>query len=312
MAFSKNDIRGFVVPTPTPFKHGGTVDEACIRELVDMYHKAGVDSMFVLGSFGNGPALKPEERKRVAEVFLEAANGRVPMMIHVGCVDPQTTAELGVHAREHGADAIGVVGPYYYNDRNDWELAEHFRYVDQAVGLPIMIYNNAEYQSYDLTPERMSKIRDAVPNVFGTKLAAGTTDYIKRYLAIMKQPFSAFIPSDNFPTCIIEGVQLAGTINPPLANWPELGMELMRAFQSGDLLKTVEVHKRVGKFMAVLAPFREHGRGTTCEVLKARGISIEQYPRWPTKPFTDDERTRLREGLAKVGFPVKEKVAAGV
>ena len=311
MTFQRQDIRGFAVPTPTPFKHGGAIDEACTRELAELYVQAGVDAMFVLGSFGNGPAQRPEERKRVAELFLETANGRVPMIIQVGCVDPQTTAELGVHAREHGADAIGIVGPYYYNDRNEWELIEHFRYVDQEVGLPILIYNNAEYQGYDITPELMLKIREAVPNVFATKLAAGTTDYIKRYLAVLKD-FSAFIPARNFPTCLIEGVQLAGTINPGMATWPELGVEQIRAYQSGDLLKTVEMHKRTSEFMSALSPFREHGRGLFCEVLKARGVAIEQYPRWPTKPFTDDERARLREALLKIGFPVKERVAAGV
>lgn len=307
---SKEEVKGFVVPIPTPFHSAdGSPDEACLRELVDMYMDAKVDAFFVLGSFGNGPAMRPEERKRVAEVVLDRVNNRVPVLIQVGCPDPQTTAELGEHARDHGADGIAIVGPYYYNDRTDWEMVEHFRYIDQRVGLPILIYNNAEYQGYDITPQLMNQMRQAAPNIFGSKLAAGNTDRAKSYLAQLKQPFSAFIPANNFPEALVEGVKLAGTINPPLACFPELGVEHTNAFLSGDLLRLAEVHQRVGKFMAAVAPFKAHARGAWCEVLKARGIHIEQYPRWPSLPFTEEERRQLRANLAKTGFPVREAVA---
>lgn len=304
MPRSSGQIRGFVVPVPTPFHEGGRVDEDCVKELMDLYVATKVDALFLLGSFGNGPALRPEERKRVAEVALSQLKGRLPVMVHVGTVDPQTACELGQHARDHGADAIAVVGPYYYNDRPEWEIIEHFRLIGKAVGLPMLVYNNAAYSGYDISPGLMEKLREAAPNIFGSKLAAGTTDQAIRYLGALKQPFSAFIPANNFVEALMRGVKLAGTINPPLASWPELGIQLTESFAKEDLVKTVDVQKRTYAFMGVTGPFRAHGRGTTCELFRARGVPMEQYPRWPTLPFTAEERTRLRDGLERVGFPV--------
>lgn len=309
MPRSSDEIRGFVVPVPTPFHVGGRFDEECFRFLIDMYIDAGVDAMFFLGSFGNGPALKPDERIRVAEVAIDQVRGRVATMIHVGTVDPQTACELGVHARDCGADVIAVVGPFYYNDHREWEIIEHFRLIDEAVGLPIMVYNNAEYSGYDIPPALMNKLRAAAPHIFGSKLAAGTTAQAKQYLAAMQPPFSAFIPADNIATALVQQVKIAGTINPPLAAWPELGIELIRAFQAEDILKTVELQRRADAFTAAMAAARTHGRGAQCAVMQARGWPIKQYPRWPTEPFTEEEIRKLHAALENVGFPVKQAVA---
>jgi 2-dehydro-3-deoxy-D-pentonate aldolase len=308
MTRSSDEIRGFTVPVLTPFHVGGAVDEEGLRKLVDFYIDAGVDAMFFLGSFGNGPALKPEERKRVAEVAIEQVAGRVATMVHVGAVDPQTTVELGVHARECGADVIAVVGPYYYSDHTEWEIINHFRMVDEAVGLPILVYNNKEYSGYDMPPPLMNKIRRAAPHIFGSKLAAGNVDQAKRYLAAMEPPFSSFIPINNIATALVQQVKLTGSISPPLAAWPELGIELIRAYEAEDILKTVELQRKADAFSRAGAAVRGHGRGSQCAVMQARGLPIEQYPRWPTEPITDEQRRQLHADLAAVGYPVREAV----
>ena len=81
-------VRGIVLPSPTVFLEDGRVDERLMRELTDWFLACGVHAFFVLGSYGQGPAMTPEERKRVAEIVVQQVKRRVPVVVHVGAVDP--------------------------------------------------------------------------------------------------------------------------------------------------------------------------------------------------------------------------------
>jgi dihydrodipicolinate synthase/N-acetylneuraminate lyase len=135
-------VRGIVLPSPTVFLEDGRVDEKLMRELTDWFIDCGVHAFFVLGSYGQGPAMAPDERKKVAEIVVQQVKHRVPVVVHIGAVDPFTAIDLGKHAKSIGADAIGHVGPYYYADRSEYEIIEQFKMVDRALGMPILVYNN--------------------------------------------------------------------------------------------------------------------------------------------------------------------------
>src|SRR5512142_2557982 len=109
-------IRGVLLPIITPFDEKGRGDEQIMRELVDFHIKASVQGLFVLGSTGQGPAMSIEERKKAAAAVLDQARSRVPIVIHVGTADAESTAELAAHAAAQGADAVAVAPPYYYSD----------------------------------------------------------------------------------------------------------------------------------------------------------------------------------------------------
>lgn len=104
-------LNGIVIPLPTPFTDSGEVDHDGIRELTRFYLNAGVHGLFALGTFGQGPALSPDERKEIARVVLETVGGRIPTTIHVGCADTPTTIALAKDAVEKGAPAVAVVPP---------------------------------------------------------------------------------------------------------------------------------------------------------------------------------------------------------
>src|SRR5437870_4426671 len=220
-------IRGIVLPLPTVFLDDGRVDEKLMRELTDWFVACGVQAFFILGSYGQGPALTPDERKRTAEIVMDHLKHRVPCIVHVGAVDPFTAIDLGTHAKSIGAEAIGHVGPYYYADRSEYEIIEHFKMVDRAVGLPILVYNNPRYSGYNIHPGFMSRLVEAVPNIFGAKLAMGSVDEAMAYMKIVSKPFAPFALASNLVSAMSVGV--VGTISPPLAVTPELGVELSRA-----------------------------------------------------------------------------------
>src|SRR5918995_947724 len=101
-------LRGVLLPIITPFDQKARVDEQIMRELVDFHVGAGVQGLFVLGSTGQGPAMSIEERKKAAAIALDQARSRLPVVIHVGTADADTTVELAEHAAAHKADAVAI------------------------------------------------------------------------------------------------------------------------------------------------------------------------------------------------------------
>jgi dihydrodipicolinate synthase/N-acetylneuraminate lyase len=304
-------IRGIVLPMPTVFLDDGRVDEKLMRELTDFFLASGVHAFFILGSYGQGPAMNPEERKRVAEMVVQQVNHKVPCIVHIGAVDPFTAIDLGKHARSIDAEAIGQVGPYYYADRSEYEIIEHFRMVDRAVGMPTLVYNNPRYSGYNIAPAFMARLVDAVPNIFGAKLAMGSVDEAMAYMKLVRAPFAAFALASNLVSAMSVGV--AGTISPPLAVTPELGVALVRAIDAGKAEEALLLQKKVIRihdiFLRLAVPF---GRTIYTEAMRLRGFPVKMYPRWPSKSLSLEAYDELRDLFFELGIvdrPVKVKTA---
>jgi len=288
------EVRGIVLPSPTVFLNDGRVDETLMQELTDWYIACGVHAFFILGSYGQGPALSVEEQKKVAELVVRRVQHKVPVVIHVGAVDPFTAIDLAKHAKSIGAEAIGHVGPYYYADRSEHEIIEHLKMVDRAVGMPMLIYNNPRYSGYNIHPAFMARLVEAVPNIFGAKLAMGSVDEAMAYMKMVKAPFAPFALASNLVSAMSVGV--AGTISPPLAVTPEIGVELVRAIDAGSAARALELQKTVIRihdiFLRLAGPF---GRTIYCEAMRLRGFDVKMYPRWPSKPLSMEAYDELRD-----------------
>ena len=292
-------FRGLIMPIPTVFDGHGEVDAPAMEQLTNWYVDRGVHGFFVLGSQGQGPACRIDQRKLVAETVIGQVNGRVPVVIQVGAVDPYTSIELATHAREAGADAIGIVGPYYYSDRSEWEIIEQHKMVNEAGQLPMFLYNNPEYSGYPTTPEPMVKLRDAIPDVFGAKLAMGTIDQAVEYIKTLGPEFNIFIPVGQ----LIEGMKLGvcGSIAAGVPiTVPEIGVAIMNAIRSGNDEQAANIQKSLEEHAKRTADLRKYGRATTLVGLQLRGLPIKQYPRWRTREMTDDDREMMDISMKQV------------
>ena len=295
------EVRGIVLPSPTVFLEDGSVDEPLMRELTDWFISCGVHAFFILGSYGQGPALQTEERKKVAEIIVRQVKHRVPVVVHVGAVDPYTAIDLAKHAKAIGAEAIGHVGPYYYADRSEYEIIEHLKMVDRAVGMPLLIYNNPRYSGYNIHPQFMARLVESVPKIFGAKLAMGSVDEAMAYMKLVKTPFAAYALASNLVSAMSVGV--AGTISPPLAVTPEIGVELVRAIDAGDAARALALQKEVIRihdiFLRLAGPF---GRTIYCEAMRLRGFDVKMYPRWPSRPLNREAYDELRDLFAELNL----------
>ena len=311
----KKTVKGLLMPIPAVFDGKGEPDLPMMEKLTDWYLDSGVHGFFILGSQGQGPATTIAQRKAIAETVVRRVNKRVPCIVQIGAVEPYTSIELGHHAKQIGADGVGIVGPYYYSDRNEWELIEHYKVVDKEVNTPILLYNNPEYSGYPIPPAMMKKMRDEMPNIFAAKLAMGSIDQAVNYLRVLSREFVIFIPITQMLPGMLVGVAGSIAAGSPVTV-PEAGVQLIEAIWDKDLDRAQKIQVLLLEHGERIAPIRAYGRRITLEGLRLRGLAVKEYPRWPTKPLSaehmqlyKDNMKRFLDELAELTPARKKKVA---
>lgn len=291
--------KGHFAPIPAVFDGKGEPDLPMIEKLADWYMNAGAHGFFVLGSQGQGAACRIDQRKAIAETVVKRVNGRVPVIVQIGAVEHYTSIELGLHAKSVGADAIGIVGPYYYSDHNEWELIQHHKLIDAAVDLPILLYNNPEYSGYPTPPALMEKIREQCPNVFAAKLANGNVAQAMNYLRVLSKEFCLFIPINNMLPAMLVGVKGSIAAGTPVTV-PESGVELVKAIWAKDYDRALAIQKLILEHTDRCAVLRQYGRRTTLEGLRIRGFAVKEYPRWPTKEMSAEHMKLYETNMKRI------------
>ena len=140
----------------TPFKTGA-VDSEAFGALVEWQIAQGSHGLVPVGTTGESPTLSHDEHKRVVELCIKTAAGRVPVIAGAGSNNTREAIELAVHAEKAGADGVLVVTPYY-NRPTQEGLYQHFRAVNDAIGIPIIIYNIPPRSVVDMSVETMARL----------------------------------------------------------------------------------------------------------------------------------------------------------
>jgi 4-hydroxy-tetrahydrodipicolinate synthase len=157
-------FRGTYTVLITPFDEtGAKVDLKAMADLVDWQIKQGIHGLIPLGSTGEFLSLTDDEQAAVAETAIKAAKGRVPVLIGTGCENTLDGVRLSKRAEALGADGVMIIPPFYSTPTED-ELFEHYRRIGEAIGIPIMIYNNPATANVDMRPETVKRL-SAIDNV---------------------------------------------------------------------------------------------------------------------------------------------------
>lgn len=290
-----DNVRGMFLPLLTPFDGNGGLDEGLLADLARYAVDRGVQSLFLFGSFGQGPAMSIDQRKRGLEIVLRAVGDRLPVIPQIGAVDPYTARDLALHARAQGVPAIGAVGPYYYTDRSEDDLVAHFRLVDEAAQLPFFLYNNPAYQGYSISLKTLQRLKKEIPRAFGLKMAKGSIDDVLKSRAAMGPDFKLFAPAENLYPGLLAG--LTGSISPPLNLAIELGVSLCRAVDAGDHREAERLQLVMFEFLTVTQELNKYGRAAQAEGMRHLGFALKQYPRWPTANLPSDARDMLYRAM---------------
>jgi 4-hydroxy-tetrahydrodipicolinate synthase len=175
---AKTNFRGSFTALVTPFSNGA-VDEKAFRALVDWQICEGTNGLVPVGTTGESPTLSHDEHKNVVEWCIDEAKGRVPVIAGAGSNSTEEAIDLARHAEQAGADAVLVVTPYY-NKPTQEGLYQHFKAINDRIGIPIIIYNIPARSVIDMSVDTMARL-------FELKNIAGVKDATANVLRVSQQ-----------------------------------------------------------------------------------------------------------------------------
>jgi 4-hydroxy-tetrahydrodipicolinate synthase len=164
-------FKGSITALVTPFAND-SVDESAFQKFVEWQINEGTAGLVPCGTTGESPTLSHKEHKRVVELTIEAAHKRVPVIAGAGSNNTIEAIDLAVHAERAGADAVLVVAPYY-NKPSQEGVYQHFKAIDAAIGIPLIVYNIPPRSVIDISVETLTRIFRDCRNVVGVKDATG-------------------------------------------------------------------------------------------------------------------------------------------
>ena len=279
----------------TPFRNG-EVDEKAFQEFVDWQIQEGSNGVVPVGTTGESPTLSHVEHKRVVELCVEAAKGKVPVVAGAGSNSTAEAVDLASHAKGAGADAVLVVTPYY-NKPTQEGLYLHYKTIAEAVDIPIVIYNIPGRSIVDMSLETMGRLAK-LPNIVGVKDA---TNDLARPLATRVALGEKFcqLSGEDATIAAFLGQGGHGCISVTSNVAPRLCSELHRAWQAKDIDKFGEIRDRLMPLHAAL--FCESSPGPVKYAASLLGKSSPDT-RLPMAPIAEASRGRVEEAMRTVGL----------
>ena len=288
------------------FKSGTLLDEEGICEhtnwMIENGLVEGVGVLTVGGSNGECFSMNLDERKRLFEIVVHEAQGRVPVIAGCNHTGTWQVIELAQHAERVGADAIMIMPPYYENPASPEAVFAHYRTVAENTNIGIMIYNNQWVTGQDLAVDLLENLSE-IDNIIAIKEC--TSDFYKmrevlrrlgdRWAVISAygeywMPYDYKMGADGFVTLI--------------GNWaPWLVAEVHKACTSGDELLCETLYKRilpVNNFFDTAGPYQNIASAK--EAARLAGRPISRFERLPLLPISEERRMQLGQLMQKSGM----------
>jgi 4-hydroxy-tetrahydrodipicolinate synthase len=191
---AKTKFRGSFTALVTPMKNG-SLDEKTFRDLVEWQIVEGTHGFVPVGTTGESPTLSHDEHMQVVEWCVDQAHRRVPVVAGAGSNSTKEAIALAMHAEKAGADAVLVVTPYY-NKPTQEGLYQHFKAINDAIGIPIIIYNIPGRSVIDMSVETMARLWE-LKNIAGVKDATSNILRISQQRAAMGPDFNQLSGDDG-------------------------------------------------------------------------------------------------------------------
>src|SRR6266571_4824075 len=275
-------LRGALAAALTPLRDAGeALDEDAIAPYVDFLVAGGVDGLLALGTTGEGFLLPLDQRLRAAQLFVEAANGRLQVAVHCGAQSTWDTVELAAHAADIGADGVAVMAPPYFT-LDEAELLSHLDAAARACDpTPFYVYEFAARSGYAVPVAVLERLREAAPNFRGLKVSDTPWELFTPYLI---EGLDVFVgPEALLRQGLAAGA--AGAVSALASAFPELVTAAVRNPDNADL---GPVRTAMERF-----PFQAAAK----VVLARRGVPIGPDVRRPLRTLTDEERAELEAWL---------------
>lgn len=257
-----------------------------IKKLVNKYVEIGVNGIYACGSTGEGFLLSTQERKEVAQAVVEAADGRIPVIVHVGAASTKEACELARHAEKIGATAVSAVPSVYYR-LSEASIEKHWDTIMEATDLPFFIYNIPQLTGYDLSYSLFSKMANK-EKVIGIKNSSESTCQMERFRHIAGPDFIIFNgPDEQYLAGRLMGAS-AG-IGGTYGSMPELYLHLAKLVDENRIDEAKIMQEKINNCIYKLCSFPSL-YGASKAVIKLRYSIDAGIPRLPMLPVSIDDK----------------------
>lgn len=226
-------VKGIIAAMVTSMNDDESLNMEEIKHQVNRQIAAGVDGVFCLGTNGEAYILSEDEKLRIIETVVKAADGRVPVYAGTGMPGTADTIRLSKKAKELGADVLSVISPYFAAISQD-EIYNHYAELASAVDLPIVMYNMPARTGNNIAPDTVARL-SKVDGIVGVKDSSGNFDNMKQYIELTDpETFSVLSGNDALILWnLLAGG--AGGITAVANIYPEVMVSIYKYFQQGDL-----------------------------------------------------------------------------
>jgi 4-hydroxy-tetrahydrodipicolinate synthase len=292
---SRARFSGSITALVTPFK-SGAFDEEAFRALVEWQIENGTHGFVPVGTTGEGPTLTHEEHRRVVELCVAQSKGRAKVIAGAGSNNTVEALELARHAEKVGADGVLVVTPYY-NKPSQEGLYRHFKAVNDAIGIPIIIYNIPPRSVVDMSVDTMKRLYE-LKNIVGVKDATANLARTALQRAALGPDFIQLSGEDMTALGVMaHGGQGCISVTSNVA--PKLCAQMQEACLEGDFETALQIQDRLTPLHAAL--FAEPNPAGPKTALAMLG-RISDEVRLPMLPASESARGLVREAMVHAGL----------
>ncbi len=288
-------FKGVFTAIITPFKENGSVDEECLKKLIDFNIQNGVLGIVPCGTTGESPTLSHDEHDRVIELTVQHVNKRVPVIAGTGSNSTAEAIRLTKHAEEVGADSCLIVNPYY-NKPTQEGLYRHFKAVADSVKIPIVVYNIKGRTAVNVEISTLMRLVKDCSNIVAVKEASGDINQMKDVIAQRPEGFSVLSGDDNITLELIKAGG-NGVISVASNIVPDRMVAMVKAALDGNFAQAEKLNNELAPLFEV--EFIETNPIPIKAGLAMKGMCEEVY-RLPMCELRPENRERLKKVLEEM------------
>ena len=288
---------GILTALVTPLKEDNkTVNESCVKELIEFQLGQGANGFYILGGTGEGPVIAPEERIRMCETAVKCVAGRKPVICHIAAMNLNEAIMLAKQAEKSGADAIAAIPPlFFFYDEND--IFNYYKKIAESVSIPLIIYYHPSAQK-DMSAKLIARLFE-IDNITGVKWSSTNYFEMMNLKDLTQGDMNIINGPDELLVCGLMAGADAGIGSTDNFMLPEF-VSIYNLFKAGKIDEARAVQMKVNRVIQLA--FKHEVIPMVKQATAFMGFDVGE-PTYPMRHMSDAEKEELAAELKALGWP---------
>jgi len=290
-------VHGVVTAMVTPFTTDSSLDIESLSRLA-AWQSEKVDALFPMGTSGEGLLMTVEERIQALEEIVEAVNGHIPVIAHVGAITTRESMQLASHAHAIGVSAVTAINPFYFRVSEEEQIEHLIMIAAAAEDTPFFLYNNPAAAGNSVTERVVKEVSERITNFAGIKDSSKSIPTLCQYRSLISEDKNLLVGGDRiFAQALPAGVQ--GAVSTISNIYPELFKGIYSAYVNNDEQSMQKKQQTVCDILDILTSYPYYSAIKL--MLEYRGIDMPPtYSRMPIGRISSEQKNTLRNSLKEV------------